>query len=283
MARSRLLLILGLLVLAGCGSSPVVTGTAPERPYDGPMVVAVRSADDATVRERAGAAALALECEGKPYDGGGGDYDSGLESSQGSADGALKDFFEQEPLAAAPHSGYRVEREDDGRVLFSHDVAGRTKVAIIAADDVRDYEHHTAWGVETWAQCDPAELPSAVTDDLGVQVWTDAAGRRAPITTVRSFAGPGHCDWQDITFLVLADRAGERQYLRDVTGRLGDLLATTYADGVPVPESATDTGLSRDGADLWLAKDRTAAYLVRGGNRLDAERWPASTGRIACA
>ena len=282
MRRTRWLLIPGMLVLAACGSSPVVTGTAPERPYDGPMSVTVQHTDEATVAQRSGAAGRALECEGRSYDGGSGDYDSGLESTQGSAQGALEDFFEQEPLAAAPTTGYRVEREDGGRVLFSYDVAGRTKVAIIAADHVRDFQHRTGWGVETWAQCDPAELPAAVTDHLGLQVWTDDAGRRAPIGRIRSFQGAEHCDWQDIVFLVLAGRAGERHYVRDVSGRLGDVLATTYAAGVAVPPSATDTGFTRDGTRLWLAHDRTAAYLVRGGDVSRAERWPAMTEQVGC-
>lgn len=38
-------------------------------------------ADKATVLERSGAAGRALECDGMPYSGGGGDYvDGGLES-----------------------------------------------------------------------------------------------------------------------------------------------------------------------------------------------------------
>jgi hypothetical protein len=275
--------IAALLVLSGCGSSPVVTGSAPQHPYDGPMQVAVSYDDEAGVEQRSGAAGLALECDGEPYNGGSGDYDSGLESAQGSAEDALRDFFDQEPIAEGPSKGYRVEREADGRVLYSFDVDGRTKVAVIAAADIRDYDDDTGWGVETWAQCDPAELPAAVTDDLGIQVWTDRAGHRVPVATLRSHSGPEHCDWQDIVFLTVVDDTGTWQFLRDRTGELDPFLATTYADAVAVPESAIDTGFVRDGRSLWLAKDRTAAYLVRAGEPGRAERWPATTEQVACA
>ncbi len=118
------------------------------------MSLPVDYRDKATVMERSGAAGRALECDGDPYDGGGADYDSGLASVQGSATGALENWFEEEIFGPQiPAEGYRVEREDDGRVLFSWDVRDRTKVAVIAANGLQDYNDDTGWGIEAWAQC----------------------------------------------------------------------------------------------------------------------------------
>jgi hypothetical protein len=61
-------------------------------------------------------------------------------------------------------------------VLLSYDVGGRTKVAFVVSEDVKDFNGDTGWGVETWAECDPSELPASVTDDLDIDVWEDASG-----------------------------------------------------------------------------------------------------------
>jgi hypothetical protein len=276
-----------LLVLAGCGSAPVVvTGETGTAPYDGPMSVPVDHSDKAGVTARSGAAGRALECAGTPYDGGGADYDSGLASVQDDAASAVENYFHEDGAGwAMPSHGYRLEREDDGRVLFSWDVDGRTKAALVVADSVQDWKHHTGWGVEAWAQCDPAELPADVTDGLALDVWTDASGARVPVTTVTSWPGPEHCDWQDITFLEIgstATRSAREEYLRDTQGELAGLLHGAYDAHASLPADAVDTGWRHDGRRLWRVPDRSAAYLVSLDDPADVERWPASTGPIGC-
>ena len=59
--RTAVTAVLGVLLLCGCGTASVLPGDDPS-PYDGPS--------------RAG---KALECDGKPYAHGAGDYDGGLE------------------------------------------------------------------------------------------------------------------------------------------------------------------------------------------------------------
>jgi hypothetical protein len=280
--------LLAMAVVAGaaaCGSDGadvVVSGSAPEQVYDGPMHVATSHADDATVEERTGAAGRALECDTAPYTGGPAEYDIGLASVQESAEEALSNYFAEEYPLPAPQQGYRVERADDGRVLFSFDVAQRSKVVFIAADGVVDFDGDRGWGIETWAECDPSELPAEVTEALGIQVWHDAAGNRVPVTVVRSSQGPEHCDWQDITFLSLGKEDAGEQYLRDTRGELARWLTTTYDDQAVLPGDATDTGYHRDGRHLWIAADRRAAYLVGESDPSDVERWPAVRERIGC-
>ena len=282
--RTALTVMTGLVVvLAGCGSSSlVVSGEAPQEPYTGPMRLPVDDGDDASVLGRSGAAGRALECATEPYAGGSGEYDSGLASTQRTPGSALENYFTDAFVLELPREGYRVEREDEGRVLFSFDVRGRTKVAFIVADSTRDFNEEEGWGVETWAQCDPAEFPASVTEAFDTQVWRDASGNRIPTTTIESSQGPQHCGWEDITFLTLDTADGERLYLRDTTGELRGSLVTAFDPSATVPVGAIDTGFERGGRRLWLHPDGTAAYLVDKTNPENVEQWPAAKELIVC-
>jgi hypothetical protein len=294
---TRLSRVVGLAVMTvvaltstGCGlvgdqpPNPVVDREKVAHPYDGPMHAKQSFADRASVEERSGAAALALECTYPPYQGGAGDYDSGLESVQRSPGAALGDWLEEEGVDL-PDEDYVIEREDDGRALMSFDVDGQTKVAVIAADDVRDFDDDVGWGVESWASCDPAELGADFVSNYGVRVWSDADGNPVPVSTVQSFPGAEHCDWQDITFLLVGPERSGDLYLRDTTGELRSLLRTTYADDVSVPRDARDTGWHHDGQELWLQPGHPdAAYLVSLDHPQQVERWPAAKPRgVGCA
>jgi hypothetical protein len=278
-------------VSSGCGlalspstdSSTVVVEAHPvPHPYAGPMSVQPDTSDNATVLERSGAAGRALECDYEPYDGGGGDYDSGLESVQDSPAKALENFLEEELFLQLPKTGYQLEREDDGRALLSYDVGQRTKIAFIAADGIRDYEDDEGWGIETWAECDPAELPAPVTEALGIGVWQDRSGRRVPVAQIRSFQGPEHCSWQDVTFLELGPEHHADEYVGHPTPDLADWLKTTYTTNPPWPPGVTDTGFRQDGRELWLGPEHDAAYLVSRGDPTNVERWPAAKQPIGC-
>jgi hypothetical protein len=283
--KSGLLVVPVLLALAACGGPGMVSDDAPvASPYDGPMHIALRGDEESPVAERAGAAARALECERAPYDGGGGDYDTGLASAQDSAEDALEDSFAEDGRGLTlPSTDYRVERRSDHRVLFSFDVGDRTRIAFIAHDGITDVDGRRGWGIESWAQCDPAELPDSVTDDLGIGVWEDTTGRRQPVDTIQSFDGAEHCGWQDITFLRLGTGQEDPEYVRDTGGELATELRGAFDRSGRLPPSATDTGFRRDGRRLWLDHDRAAAYLVAVDDPGDVEVWPASKYRISCS
>jgi hypothetical protein len=233
----------------------------------------------------AAAAVGALECEGTaPYDDGLGVYDDGLAKVQGSAEEALDDYISESGLSfSTPSEGYAVERDQDGGVLFSYDVDGRTKVAIFAADDVRDWNHDEGWGVRAWAQCDPSEFPSDVTDGLNIGVWEDGSGRRVPIIRIQSFKGAEHCSWEHITFVLVGSERKGDWYVKDVRGELGELLHTTFSNDAKLPADATDTGFRRDGRELWIGRAEHAAYLVSLDDPDDVQRWPQAKRRIGCA
>lgn len=262
---------LAAVLVAGCGSRVVDRDRSATPPYNGQL--------------GAGAAVGALECAGTtPYSRDEGIYDDGLATVQGSAEAALDDYMSEAGLSLfAPSDGYAVERDQGGRVLFSYDVEGRTKVAILAADDVRDWNRDEGWGVRAWAQCDPSEFPSNVTDELNIGVWEDESGRRAPVTRIQSFQGAEHCSWTDITFLLLGPEKKADWYVRDVKREFSGMLLTTFSDQATLPADATDTGLRRDGRQLWIVPSQTAAYLVSLEDADNVERWPAAKRRIGCA
>lgn len=274
--------VLGLLlVVAGCGAG-VPSSPPPEKPYDGPMVLPQDFADDATAVERSGAAGRALECTGTPYAGGGGDYDGGLEEVQDSAPDAIENFITEEGAGTGvPDNGYQLERQEKARSLYSFDVDRRTVIAFIVSDRVTDYRDETGWGVESWAQCDPAELPAELTEDSYLQVWTDVSGQRVPASVISSYQGAEHCDWQDITFLQLGEDPRQPGYVRDPSGELDNLLTGVLDRDATVPKDARDTGYRRDGRQLWLTDD--AAYLVKVGQADDVEKWPRAKDPIGCA
>lgn len=277
--------IASAVLFAACGTGSMV-GNSPSSatPYDGPMSLSLDYSDDATVAARSGGAGQALECDGDLYAGGGGNYDGGLESVQDNATAALENLFEKEGFAATlPAEDYRIERTDGGRVLFSYDVMDQTKVAFIVSDDVSDFNHETGWGVESWAQCDPAEFPQSVTEALDIGVWQDDSGARLPVAQIQSYHGAEHCGWEDITFLRLGAPGEGTVYVRDVFGDFKDFLKTSYDASASLPPDATDTGWRLAGRQLWLTPEDDAAYLTKLDDATDVEQWPAEARPIGCA
>jgi hypothetical protein len=269
-------------LLTACGEPVVTTSDEPAaNAYKGPMRLPQDFGDRASVTERGGAAARALECDTVPYSGGGGDYDGGLETVQDGPADALENWLEKQSVFSVPDSGYRVEREDDNRVLLSYDVEGYTKAAVVVADAVRDSQDRTGWGVESWAGCDPVELPEEILDAVGAQVWEDGDGGPVPVAKVRSYEN--WCDLVGVTVVQVGPEwRRDQQWWRDPDGQVSEGLARRYEADAALPADAEGTGWHRDGRELWLVPGGSAAYLVSTTNPADVERWPASQG-LACA
>ncbi|MFF2930193.1 hypothetical protein [Streptomyces mirabilis] len=270
------------LAAAGCDDDGVredlvVTGTPPATPYAGRLDLPFRESTDGSAREfeeSSGAAGRALECDGPIHSGGGGDGWAERDGGSTPAEGLHAYFDMDQP--ELPDHGYRVERRVAGRVLFSYDVDGRTKVAVVVA---KDQPHRPGWGPETNASCDPAELPASFTDNR-FEIWTGRDGRRLPTTTVSSSTGPEHCDWASVHFLALGGREDVRQYARDPRGVLGShLLTAAYKGDVRMPAGAHDTGYRFHDWALWLTDDKATAYVHTNHG---VEAWPATKERVAC-
>ncbi|MFI7404062.1 hypothetical protein ACIBW9_26895 [Streptomyces sp. NPDC049541] len=264
--RGRLMATTVLVASAAvaCGGEQardlVVDGSAPEAPYSGPLHVPVKHVGEDGVRAlrtASGAAGRALECDGQIYSGGGSDPWSKADGGRTPEDG-LRAYFEIEQ-PEIPRYGYRAERREKDRVLYSFDVHGRTKVAVVVA---KDQKNRPGWGPETSASCDPSELPASFTDRQWYEIWTDRHGRRVPITKVKSSTGPAHCGWQKARLLSLGEGRNGRLYARDPDGVLPDGMLTSPYDGdVPMPADAHDTGYRFHDVQLWLSGDPGKAYV----------------------
>ena len=265
--------VLVAVTAVGCGTGDgkdvVVAGTPPATPYAGPLHVPATDSDES------GAAGRALECDGKRYAGGGAETWSKGDGGS-TPEGGLRTYFDIEQ-PDVPRTGYRVERRADGRVLFSYDVGGRTKVAVVVA---KDGKNRPGWGPETSASCDPAELPASFTEAHGYEIWTDKDGHRLPTTVVSSSPGAAHCDWQKAHFLETGDGRNGRLYARDPDGVLEPGMLTASYDGdVRMPASARDTGYRYQDWQLWLTPDASKAY-VRTPDGVQA--WPLVKDGMGC-
>ncbi|MFG2958105.1 hypothetical protein ACGF5O_30870 [Streptomyces sp. NPDC048291] len=280
MRRGLAATVLAAAAVVGCdgarGPDVVVEGTPPATPYRGPLDIATKEADASSpqaMRIASGAAGRALECDGEIYWGTGPDGWSDSDGG-GSPEDGLRLFFDMfDP--EVPRDGYRVERRGADRVLYSYDVRGRTKVAVVVAKDQRD---RPGWGPETNASCDPSELPASVTSGQGRhEIWTDARGHRVPVTKITSSAGAGHCGWQSAHFLTV----GGRTYVRDPHGVFAEdsVLAGRYDGDATMPADAHDTGYRFRGWRLWLTQDGDTAY-VRTSHGVEA--WPKERRGFAC-
>jgi hypothetical protein len=262
----RLLAAAGLvLACSACGhDSSAVSETPVGNPYDGPLVLDTRG----------GAAREVVACDA-PVAGGGNNtdgyddgeaYDSAEEALSESADGFVFDGVDE---------GFRAARVEDDRVLYTYDVDGATKQAVIVHDGPTVGDE--GWYVESWARCDLAELPASTAEGMGVELWSDAAGLPVDTRKVQSYPGPDHCDWQRATFLQL----GRSTYVRNPPEDLvGHSLAEDWSADTRLPGDATDTGYRRGEGELWVSGDGGRAYLVTGHR---VEMWPRETEPVGCA
>lgn len=260
------------------GSSAEGPAAATQRPssvegldlYEDPV------ADAPSPRKRGAAASRFVNCDHGISNGGWGPDFGAPEEGAPDPEAALSAFL-REGLFRLPGDGYSIEGTDHNRVLFTHADDGEAKVAVIVAqaDGSVELTVHEGWVVETFASCDPAEFNPAADETLSNDIWTTGDGGRVPTSTVTSFAGPDHCGWETVTFLVLDGR----QYVRDPDGVFEPPLVQPYDRDAAVPQDATDTGYSNDGRELWLSDDAAVAYLVTADG---AEAWPSTVEETWC-
>ncbi len=284
LGKTTLVLVALGFVLGGCGGATVVTSGEPavvSSAGDGAAVPVLNLFEDPVPdhpdpARRAGAASNFIECEHGIWDGGWSE-DFGPPGSGPDPEAALAAFL-GDGLFAVPRAGFAFAGTDDSRRLFTYTNDGAPKVAIIVVDGTEvALDGADGWIVETFASCDPAELDPSVDEDLPFEIWTDVGGRRVPVGTVSSASGPSHCDWESVTFLRLYDTS----YVRDPDGLLiDDAGIGPFEADVQLPADATDTGYRRDGRELWIAADRSTAYIVTADR---VEAWPSPVHVFGCA
>ena len=258
--------------LAACGEAGVTAGPASEAAYDGPLYVARADAD----HPRAGAAGDVVDCG---TFGSGGFSDEKVYGEGATADSAAEALrvARSEGGFGGVQDGLVVAKEEGDRVLYVVEAGDQVKQAVIVRDGpATEGAGGPGWYVESWAHCDYSELPRSFTDSIGLQVWTDADGKPVPTSTIESWIGPEHCDWQSMTFLHL----GEAEYVRNPQRDLADFFAEPYREHAELPADAVDTGWERDGDHLWLSPDKRRAYV---GTQRDVEVWPRTVEHLGCA
>jgi hypothetical protein len=258
------------LLMGGCGHDSV--GKPAETVYAGPLYVKAAVAE----HPKAGAAGDIVDCDTWG--------DGGFEQQDVYSEGATADSPEQalttarsEGVFGGVQEGLRVTAQDDDRVLYVLEVSGLVKQAVVVHDGpATDGAGGPGWYVESWAVCDYSELPRSYTDSIGLQIWTDHSGRSVPTSSIASWIGPEHCDWQSMTFLYL----GNGVFVRDPQPELANYFDTPYRAATSLPEDVVDTGYVRDGRHLWLSADRQQAYV---GTPDSVEAWPRTTKPLGCA
>ncbi|UMG93142.1 hypothetical protein [Nocardioides sp. TF02-7] len=269
--------LLPLVALAACGSERSL-GEAAATSYDGPLTLA----EGEGRHPRAGAARDVVQCDAW---GTGGAFHGDVYAEGATSDtpGGAVETAHSEGLWSMPRD-LAVAAESDDRVLYVAEVAGRAKAALVVHDgEGSDGAGGDGWYVESWAVCDVVELPTDFVEELGYEVWTDAAGRIVPTRRLEVFRGAEHCDWQDMTFLSLGrwdDQAPTFVRDPDPDPYLRRYLAEPYLPHTTLPPDAVDTGFRRGQARLWLAPDRSRAYVGTAPD--DVEMWPRLVERLGC-
>lgn len=270
--------LLPLVSLASCGTERP-RGEEAATSYDGPLHLA----EGEGRHPRAGAAGDVVDCDAWGTGGAfhGDVYSEGATS--GSPAGAVETAH-GEGLAPMPRD-LVVAAESEDRVLYVAEVAGRPKAALIVHDGQgSEGAGGDGWYPESWAVCDIVELPADFVEELGYEIWTDADGRIVPTRRLEVLRGPEHCDWQDMTFLSLGrwdDQAPTFVRDPDPEPYLREYLAEPYLPHVTLPAGAVDSGFRRGRDRLWLAPDRSRAYVGTAPD--DVEMWPRMVQPLGCA
>ena len=118
--------------------------------------------------------------------------------------------------------------------------------------------------------------------------WT-RDGRPATEFEITTIAGPDHCGWGAATMLFIGwppgtvARTGEqtRQFIRDPQGAIAGDFRQQLRRGVRLPTDARTTGYRYGPLEVFVSpSDDGGIYVV---SPVDAERWPISYPRTACA
>jgi hypothetical protein len=277
--RSTMLLVVLVLVASGCGDAGGDLDTSSGASTLPVLILFEQPIADAPdPADRAGAASDYVQCT-SGLSNGGWSLDFGPPQTTSDAESALTAFL-GEGLFSLPTDGYAAAGADTDRILFTYPVANTPKVAVIVVDSPGDDDLGlgSGWVVETFATCDPSEYDDSADDDILIQVWLDADGNRVPTSTISSLQGAEHCGWESVTYLSFMDQ----YYISDPRGVLSAPLVVPFSDDAVLPADAVDTGFRRDGAELWISKTATVAYLVRD-DKVEAWPTPVDPNSIFCA
>ena len=268
--------VLTLSWLAGCGEETSL-GKEATTPYDGPLHLPRGEGR----HPEAGAAGDVVDCDAW---GSGGAF-HGEVYVEGATSDTARDAIETawgEGMGLHLPYELAVAARSKDRVLFVFEVAGRAKEAMImhegpAAEGTGGY----GWYLESWAICDLVEFPVDFVEGLGRQVWTDAEGDVLPTRTLDVWRGAEHCGWQAMTFLSLGPWDDKvPTFIANPLPYLREYVAEPFQPHANLPPDAVDSGFRHGEDRLWVAPDRSRAYV--GSSPSDVEMWPRMVKELGC-
>ena len=175
-----------------------------------------------------------------------------------------------------PTEGFGKIETLDAWALFGYQVGGRTRAAVV----VRRTPNLVVvpWFVAAVASCDPSEFDPATPLGTAIKIWTDQTGKVIPTTVVREQA-----DCYNATQLEVDNRLYVWDPNLGVAAYDPANIEGTFETTAKLSPTATDTGYRNGSRSLYIAADRSAAY-VRSGKIV--QRWPHVKGdeviRIDC-
>jgi hypothetical protein len=122
-------------------------------------------------------------------------------------------------------------------------------------------------------------------DGEGVPVWrvSDVEdARAAEIVQAAEHSGHEHCGTEDVRFLELRGHSGRiaLQFVRDPDGLITtDPLPPVFVGSTVLPDDVIATGWAEGKRELWLAEDRSYAYIGHGDTW---EAWGATPYTAGC-
>jgi len=217
-----------------------------------------------------------LECDGRPSEVGAATEGLGSDRGGVTPDAALAAFLVDSPFVI-PATGYEPLGQSGDLRAYGYRADGRVKVVVIVGPSSGELTDDPFIASEL-RTCPVAEFGSTVEFGGKRRVWTHA--QTGAILT--DIPGPGHCSWQSARMLHVEEEGRlMAQYLRDPENVFpAERLLDEYAEGVELPEDASDSGYrSPEGSELWFTDSDTALYVVTASG---VERWPRAVEPIGC-
>ena len=178
----------------------------------------------------------------------------------------------------------RAVRTEADRVLFTYAAGGRTLQAAVvhrgpAARGTGAGADGIAWWVESSARCDVVEHPDGLAESWGLEVWTDAAGRRISSQVISSSTSDGDCLTKGLRMLRLGNGATDhREYVAHGDDYPG-FTDEPFQTDVRLPADAVDSGYAHGDEHLWFSADESRAYV---GGPETFELWPREIEVLGC-
>jgi hypothetical protein len=189
---------------------------------------------------------------------------------------ALEGLLRAGMYAWLPGGGFEPPHLEGHWAQHRYVVDGSSKAIVISTNQFPEVPQEVGWEIVGLRACDPSEFDPADGLPDGTILWLGATGEPMPAAKIFSRAGPGHCGWEDVTFLHIEDEL----YLRDPEGVLAGKAALPFRVVDALPGDAVDTGLHTATQRLFRVAD-PRVVLVRGEDGT-IERWGRALDQIGC-